>query len=482
MAAAPAGGGDRRELALTFRVGGERFALPAADIAEVIRRPLTTRVPQAPASLVGLANLRGAVLPVISLAQLMGRERGAGVDGRVIIFDRGVRVGLLVDEVSALKDSAALAGGDAPVRLIDAHALVTEGYGATARRIVGAKPHDGAAPATASAAASDLILLTFVVGGQMFGLPLAQVEEVIKLPPAIAAVPHSDAAMLGAASHRDGLLSLLSLRVLLDLDGRGDAGDRPRVVVTRIGSAKVGLVVDALGLIERVPEEAIDPVPTVLTRGSAEAQIQAICRLHDGRQLVSILSADHLLNDDLAALLATDEGQREHPMDDNAMRDGSTEQIIVFQLGGDDYGLPIGSVDEVTRLPDKLTRLPRAPAFVEGVINLRGQVIPVIDQRRRFQAQAGDGRRQRVIIVHLGDLRAGFIVDSVSDVLRVPADALQPTPDLGNEATRIIDRAVTLDAGGRLILMVDPQMLLDRAERDLLAAMRTDGEAAAADT
>jgi len=127
----------------------------------------------------------------------------------------------------------------------------------------------------------------------------------------------------------------------------------------------------------------------------------------------------------------------------------------------------------VISLPPKLTPLPRAPAFVQGVMNLRGQVLPVIDQVQRFSGAAATGQKRRVIVVRIGDLQAGFIVDAVSEILRVPAAELRAAPDLGNDDTRVFERVANLAAQNRIVLIVSPRELLDRAERDLLASLTT---------
>jgi purine-binding chemotaxis protein CheW len=156
----------------------------------------------------------------------------------------------------------------------------------------------------------------------------------------------------------------------------------------------------------------------------------------------------------------------------------ATQQFVVFTLGAEEYGLPIAAVEEVLRLPDTLTRVPRAPAFIEGVINLRGRVVPVIDQRRRFQAP-GDGAegRRRLVVTTIDERPAAFVVDKVTDILSVSTDRIAPTPELAAGSARLFDR--TLDVDGRLILLIDPKALLDRAERDLLAEM--DAKAAPGD-
>ena len=107
---------------------------------------------------------------------------------------------------------------------------------------------------------------------------------------------------------------------------------------------------------------------------------------------------------------------------------------MVFRLGDDEFGLPIEAVDEVARVPDQITRLPKAPKFLEGVVNLRGDVLPVVDQRRRFDMPALEEQGgRRLVVVRTERHRAGLIVDSVSEVLRCSASAIEPAPDLTDE-------------------------------------------------
>lgn len=457
--------GDDRGQLLTFRVADARFALPASAVREVVRRPKVTRVPHAPASLLGLGNLRGAVVPLVSLGALIGKPVGAA--GRVIILEQADPVGILVDEVSAMIGR----GAESDAQLIDLPALLIQAFGSARPAARSAGIGSVSAAVRAGAAANDVALLAFAVSGQEYALPLEQIEEVTRLPASITLLPRADAVVVGTIARQGRLLPLLSLQLLLGLQRIG-TGQRPRVVIVRIGTHRVGLVVDAVSSILRVDESLIDPVPAVLSRGSGEARIQAICRLDGGKRLVSVLAADHLIRDDLTSQLARQSDSEE---EDVATETGSgTEQFLVFRLGEQDFGLPIAAVTEVTMLPDKLTRLPRAPAFVEGVMNLRGQVIPIVDQRRRFLGDAASGKRRRVVVVSLGDVQAGFVVDMVSEVLRVPASALRAAPELGSEGTRVFDRVANLDGGG-MILIVEPRELLDRAERDMLAAMARPG-------
>jgi purine-binding chemotaxis protein CheW len=144
-------------------------------------------------------------------------------------------------------------------------------------------------------------------------------------------------------------------------------------------------------------------------------------------------------------------------------------KFLVFRLGHDEFGLPIEAVDEVAHVPTEITRLPKTPKFLEGVVNLRGEVLPVVDQRRRFDMpKFEEGEVRRLIVVRTERHRAGLIVDSVSEVLRVPADAVEPAPDLTEETTRLVRSVINLKDRDRMVLLLDPAELLTRAEEGLL--------------
>jgi len=305
---------------------------------------------------------------------------------------------------------------------------------------------------------------------QSYAIGLEHVQEVSGLPAEIARMPGTDAAMLGAFSWRGGLLPAVSLRALLGLPPPSSHSEQ-RMIVVRIGDARVGLLVDELRSIIHAPEGAIGPVPAVLNRGAGEGRIAAILCTSDGRGLISILAPEQLFRDESAAQILADGRQSDHSM---AGKTGTreTESFVIFSLGHEEYGLPVEAIDTVVNLPAKLTKLPRAPAFVAGVINVRGDVIPVIEQRERFGVVA-DPRvgRRRVIVTAVGKVRAGFIVDDVREILEVPADSLRQTPELAAEAGRLFDRIADIEVSGRMILLVNPQQLLSRTEADLLEAV-----------
>jgi purine-binding chemotaxis protein CheW len=492
---------------LTFRVDGELYALPANQVAEVIRLPAVARVPQAPKGLLGLANLRGSVLPVASVRGLVGVEESAEATTRAIVLDGAAPVALAVDVVEALvavetdqidtrqaelatrpgerlKGAFAADGRNAIAKILDFEGLIGAAFVAEAR----ARPRRALAPVAVQERVSDgaaggdgrQMLVSFDVAGQEYALALDAVQEIVDTPEALAAMPASEALVLGVTPFRDTLLPLLSLRGLLGFSNQAERTDREKIVVTRVGGSLVGLLADRMRSIFPADADLIEKIPPVLSaRAGGEAKISAIYRGENGRRLVSVLAPEQLFREDVMQRLkassgSTGEGDRAATGSHREQR-----QFLVFRLGDDEFGLPIDAVDEVARVPDQITRLPRTPKFLEGVVNLRGEVLPVVDQRRRFDMPALDERAaRRLVVVRTEHHKAGLIVDSVSEVLRCPVDKIEPAPNLGNEPVKLVHGVVNLEQAGRIILLLDPGELLTRAERGLLDTFRAKAERA----
>jgi purine-binding chemotaxis protein CheW len=489
---------------LTFRVGDQLYALPADEVAEIIRLPTVARVPQAPRGLLGLANLRGIVLPVASLQGLLGGEPGADAATRAIVLDGAAPVALAVDAAEALvevdagqvetrqaelaakpgellKGAFAAAGQKSIAKILDITALIGAAFiqqdRARPQRALSA-PDVGEAPA--DSADHRQMLVSFDVAGQEYAFALDIVLEVLNAPETLAALPASEDLVLGMAPFRDTLLPLLSLRGLLGFPARGESDGREKIVVTRVGGALVGLVADRMRTIFAADADLIEKIPSVLSaRTGGEARISAIYRGERGRRLVSLLSPEQLFREDVMRRLNAGEKTTPETEKETGGSRGEERQFVVFRLGEDEFGLPIEAVNEVARVPEQISRLPKTPKFLEGVVNLRGEVLPVVDQRRRFDMPAlKEKGARRLIVVRTERHRAGLIVDAVLEVLRCSADDIEPAPNLTNEAVRLVHGVINLATAGRMVLLLDPAELLTRAERGLLDAFEAKTEKA----
>lgn len=144
-------------------------------------------------------------------------------------------------------------------------------------------------------------------------------------------------------------------------------------------------------------------------------------------------------------------------------------QIVVFELGDERYGLDIATVYEIIR-HQPITAVPQAPAFVEGVINLRGRIIPVVDLRDRFGMAQGElTRASRIVVAEAAGTRVGLVVDGVSEVLMVPSDAIEPTPEVAAGVEAAYLRGIA-KLGERLIILLALDGLFGEADADALSA------------
>ncbi len=134
--------------------------------------------------------------------------------------------------------------------------------------------------------------------------------------------------------------------------------------------------------------------------------------------------------------------------------------IVGFQVGRETYGVPITSLHEIVRVPE-ITAVPDAPDYMEGVINLRGKIVSVIDLRKRFgQSKVANHRRNRILVVEHHGRLSGLIVDSATEVLKIPASDVEPSP------TAFQEGGLSCVSGlgkfrGRLIVLVDMTKLLE---------------------
>jgi purine-binding chemotaxis protein CheW len=490
---------------VTFTSGDEVFAVEMAPVQEIIRVPVVVRVPLSPPTLEGLANLRGKVLPIVSLRRALGFvERASDDASRAVVIDIGQPMGFVVDRVASVVgvDASKLegvegiqgtvntellsglikdVGGHAMVMVLNFEKLIAQEFAQIAaissKQSVLARQGAGKTADAAEAVRSsddELHLVSFDVAGQDYAIAIEDVQEIVQIPEQIVQVPHAQSHVLGVMTLRNRLLPLVALRRMFALSEQS-ANEQSRIVVVAIGGASVGIVVDNVNEVLRVPRRDVEAMPGMLARDSDMTDITDICRLDQGKRLVSIISTDNLFrhsaikealttvnkNDDIDAQAAAQQGGN----DDD-------EQVVVFRLGAEEFGVPIDSVQEIVRVPESLTHVPKAPASVEGVINLRGSVLPVVDLRRRLGLAAverNDG--QRIVVFLIRGVRTGFIVDAVAEVLKVPRSAIEPAPHLSREQATLLARMANLEKQKRMLQLIDPTHLLGEGELSHMAEM-----------
>ncbi|WP_328461251.1 chemotaxis protein CheW [Actinoplanes sp. NBC_00393] len=488
---------------VTFDMAGERYAFPMRRVQEIIRMPAVVKVPLGPPSLEGLANLRGRVLPVVSLRRCCAMDQtGHDETTRVIVVDGGVPLGFVVDRVASVISidpqqmeaaesvqstvrSDVLVGviksGDGDMTtVLDVDRLIGSQFSRLAERRGG---RDTTA-ATRMTAENDidgdlddtLELVSFAVEGQEYALPIDQVQEIVQAPESVSHVPNAGSRVLGVIDLRGRLLPVVSMRRVFGLPVT-PLEPQNRIVVVSIDGGVVGVVMDTVREVLRVPHQLVAPLPSVVAGDSRKTEVESVCRLEDGKRLVSVLSVNRMFDSpevrNEIAEYREDEPdmveERAGSVDDGR---GDEELFVVFRLDDEEYAVDVDAVQEIIRVPQALIRVPKSFDFVEGLVNLRGTVLPVVDLRTRL----GLGRterdeRQRIVVLIIGGVRTGFIVDSVAEVARVGRNVLEPAPELSAEQARVVSRVANLPEQQRMLLLVQVDQLLAADQADQAAEL-----------
>lgn len=503
----PSAEGDEPAEFVAFAMQQDRYAFPMTRVQEIIRMPALVRVPLGPAALEGLANLRGRVLPVVNLRICCGLPRAEPDDAtRVVVVDAsGVTLGFVVDRVAAVMSAdagnvesadtvqatirsellaAVIKGKDNEMttvldvqRLVDSEFAVLARQGTTSRANRQQTTGEGAVEEDSP---GTIELVSFSVDGQEYALPIDRVREIVQAPERITPVPNADARVVGVMDLRGGLLPVISLRQIFGLPVT-ELEPQNRIIVVTISQdgreALVGVVLDTVREVLRVPAHLVGDLPDVVNGGAGHTEVRSVCRLEDGKRLVSVLSADALMDlhdletvvrdavgkpsgDDIAeeTAMSTDQESGEDGR-------GDDELLVVFRLEDEEYCVDVDAVQEIIRVPDTLVRVPRTLDYVEGLVNLRGIVLPVVDLRTRLRLpRAPRDERQRIIVLIIDGIHTGFVVDSVAEVLKVSAADLEPAPELSADQARVVTQVANLAASTRMLLVLEPGQLLDTGQ------------------
>lgn len=160
--------------------------------------------------------------------------------------------------------------------------------------------------------------------------------------------------------------------------------------------------------------------------------------------------------------------------------DGELLQLVSFMVGTEEFAIPILAVQEINRMM-QITRVPQSPEFIEGVINLRGKIIPVMDMRKRFgMTVTEDNSDMRIIVVETGGAGGrviGFTVDRVNEVLRIGTEIVEPAPTMvcGGIDTEYVEGVGKLD--DRLLILLNLERLFSSQEiKEIDSAVETVGD------
>lgn len=445
--------GDGQTVYASFQLGDEDFALDVRHVQEAVNLPAKiTPMPLSPEFVPGVFNLRGAIIPILSMVRLLGRPGEAYQQSAkvVIVQHKGVRLGLLFDNTNRVlrprgeeqtlfsyADSSThrvvagvlKMGGDL-VRVLDLDRLVA------IENVPHAHSTAGAMDASRAKRAHKRCI-TFRVGGMLLGFAINGVHEIVPAN-GIERSPVQEGLCVGLMHIRDDVVPVVRFGALLQTDANAAAtadadADAQRVIVLKIGQMHAGLLVDSVEAITAYADEDVMHVP-VLTRQRAN-MFAGCLDLGEAGHVFLLDSQCVMDNDEISrisgqhsSLFATrnNEAQFSHH------KAGARQTYLWFDAQHA-LALPMQGVREIVDCADDLIAMPGAPDFVSGMYNLRGTLVTVVNVRQFYQlgdVLPGEVVERKVVVLEHDNTLLGLQVDRVRSIMHIGAKEKYAIPKL----------------------------------------------------
>ncbi|MTV36170.1 chemotaxis protein CheW [Duganella radicis] len=486
------------ELFGSFVLGNDEFALPASCFREVVNYPdKVSALPLSPKFLEGVFTLRGAVIPVVNLGRVFNPEaRAALPSDKIAILDyQGVLVGILFDATGEIlrvrpeqrstltyadgEQRGVVAGtilldhGARLVQVLDPDALVhienvpqvlaLQGNSQQARRHHGERRQ----------------CVSFRVGASSFAFEMAAIQEIIRVPELQASVLNS-ALCLGRINFRGSPVAVVDFATLLNAaaGARAEAADQ-RIIVARIDDATIGFLVDSVDNIVHFYSEEIMPIPML---SKARAGMFGGCLSKPGLGEIFFLDHQQIFSSNEIREMRNGHANL-YPKD--AVQEVKSEKrsqrkvYITFALENS-YAVEIKQVREIIDLNiGEITRPPGLPAFMRGMLNLRKQMVTVIDLRGLYRMPPlEDASQSRILVVERGEECYGLLVDAVENIMtindnrRFAAPRMMRNPDAHGDPRAEMDEVIDIEGEGdahRTLSVFQCERLLERLGKEIPA-------------
>ena len=422
---------------VTFKLGLEEFAFQMERVREILRVQRPSEVPGTPKHVLGVLTVRGNILPVIDLRVMLGLS---SLESEVVAeaTDLGARFKAWL---SAAAETVRSGAGK-----LDASGAET------VRKWM--------ADCTTSSETLMEVLSKMRTANDRLLRGVAQIQSLTVSEPAKALEYFQQEAAASAQ---------LVIQLVEEFQNsvKENIREDQRLIVVQTNGSLLALLVDKVREVLNMPKRQIDPPPQNLSE-TRNVELSGIAKLENGKRLILLLDADHLIKDqELEKLGVASESiaseSQQHKVGETSAALGE-QQFVTFRLGDGEFGIPIAKIQEIDR-SSKMTRVPRTADYVDGITNLRGEVVPVINARKRFNLpQKEADERTRVIIMELGGVKTGLLVDSVREVLNLATkDISAPPASLSTTIDRQYISGIGKVGGDkRMIVLLDVEKILQR--------------------
>ena len=444
---------------LKVRVGDSIFGFDADKIEQILRVMPITPVPLSSEAIPGVCVILGKIFSIVDLGIVLGQSNIDKDKESARILSISDDSALIVDEVLditkvdyrnyevAEDDSDDLIIGfykdsDYVVQVLDEEKIIKKiNLLRYSPKEIDAINSDEEDTNTHSKDTQTNRYLFFSANDEEFAVDIELLKEIIFVPQ-ITPITSSDA--LGMITLRDEVISLLDFNKLFSF-AQSKITDKSRCLIIWHNNKNIAILVDDVKEVSDIDISDIEE----MSQNYKDSKIEAIYK--GGEKLVSIISKSFLYS--LVREYFINE-KNENKADETKKEEDMSE-VAVFKIADEEYAFDIEDVKEIIRY-EQTTPIPEAPEFVEGLLNLRGSVIPVVSLQERLGFEKNIDDKTKIIVCNVQDDRIGFIVDDVSDILFVEDKNISKAKN--KEA--IFDEVINLEGGKRVILKISADKVL----------------------
>ncbi|WP_270566371.1 chemotaxis protein CheW [Clostridium beijerinckii] len=466
---------------VVFIINNEEYAIDLVNVKEIVRVPEIKRVPNS-TDIEGVCSLRGELVTIIDIHKRYNISQSEYNDNsRVIVMEfKGFIIGIIVDKVSQVLeiDNSSIKlvlenNDDAKVGCIDG--IIMEEHGKRLIMIMDVqsivninglrsiltnadKQEREKISAFVSENEENEQLIIFSLNGAEYAFHVSEVKEIIRIPK-IAKTPNVSNFIEGIISLRDEIIGVVNLSKIINMNSQNINNDGS-ILLINIGDFTYGAIVDKVSEVKLVSKKDLLKPSQVI--GNIDVKIvKEFANIDNGKRVVTVLDPYKIIN--LEELQNDFKSNKNDVMSSNldkSMLDSKkiTESIVIFKIENEEYGISINFVEEINTI-SKITCFPSEEKFIDGLVNLRGDMIPIINLKTFFGLDFQDNDSYcKILIVKINNTKVGIRIDSASEVISISKDMFQNCPkDLNPEDNRrYIDGIIKLDDGRRIVLSLNP--------------------------
>lgn len=471
---------------VVFMINNEEYAIDLVNIKEIIRVPEIKKVPNS-MDIEGVCNLRGELVTIIDIHKRYNISQSEYNDNsRVIVMEfNGCIVGIIVDKVSQVLEidnssikSVLENNSDTKTGCIDG--IIMEEHGKRLIMIMDVqsivninglggiltntdKQEHQKISAFVSENEENEQLIIFSLNGVEYAFHISEVKEIIRIPK-IAKTPNVSNFIEGVISLRDEIIGVVNLSKIINMNSENINNDGS-ILLVNIGDFTYGAIVDKVSEVKLVSKKDLLKPSQVI--GNIDVKIvKEFANMDNGKRVVTVLDPYKLI--DLEELQHDFKSNKNNVLSSNldkSMLDSKkiTENIVIFKIENEEYGISINFVEEINTI-SKITCFPSEEKFIEGLVNLRGDMIPIINLKTFFGLDFQDNDSYcKILIVKINNIKAGIRIDSASEVLSLSRDMLENYPEALNSENnrRYIDGMIKLNDGSRIVLSLNLNEVFD---------------------